>query len=673
MSLSGPLTYAELFAGAGGLSLGLELAGWSPVAHAEIEPHARAVLRHHWPDCRLDGDVAAIDGADFCGVTLLSGGFPCQDVSVAGKRAGLAGARTGLFYEATRIIGEARPLFILLENVMGLVSSNNGEDIEAVLAELGRLGYLVECEELDAQNFGVPQRRRRVFFVCVDVQEAIGISGQRLMTSFCESTRVNTLVAGLLGASAALQRASRTAAKSSDSDGSLSDRGLERMINTFSTMPAPWGWRNWPSVWTVTSPSSPSGASGSASPRGSSGTSTLADTDPTGDRLAASAARLSSIARLWSELWDDLSVPASASTISTWSRTTTDSKISMCAEMSVLISEHTAAWTDLSPHYWSAVSSCLTVLPASIAYLRTQTDDLFVAEDRREHAWILLARAERVQLDLIERARTGGVDPAEVLALSEGLRGDSPPLREAREGTAADAGGGAGRAGIFNWQVAGKHGAVNLKDRADSLHVGQTPAVLAVNVSDSADRLDAVMGTLGARSGGQEVGAQTRGVVMAFRTDQEPEVTPGGICHTLDTGSKSDGGQTPAVLQVVFTVDKHSGASDSVAPTLKTDLAHQMGPVVANTVTAREHKGWNPARDVGNGAVQSGIPRRLMPVECERLMGWPDGHTAVGVDEQGREYELSDTARYRLCGNGVASPVAGWIAWRLRWALEAQG
>lgn len=83
------LTYAELFAGAGGLSMGLEAGGFHAVAHAEIEPHARAVLRRRWPGVRLDGDVTQINGADYAGVTLLSGGSPCQDLSVAGKRAGL--------------------------------------------------------------------------------------------------------------------------------------------------------------------------------------------------------------------------------------------------------------------------------------------------------------------------------------------------------------------------------------------------------------------------------------------------------------------------------------------------------------------------------------------------------------------------------------------------------
>jgi len=130
--------------------------------------------------------------------------------------------------------------------------------------------------------------------------------------------------------------------------------------------------------------------------------------------------------------------------------------------------------------------------------------------------------------------------------------------------------------------------------------------------------------------------------------------------------------------QVVFMVDKQTGLStEGIAPTLKTDLSHQMGPVLAPALTMGAH----PAAPGLNGqdahlfaaalhAVQPGIPRRLTPVECERLMGWPDGWTAQGLDEQGRAYALSDTARYKACGNGVASPVAAWIGFRLREVLE---
>lgn len=184
------LTYAELFAGAGGLSMGLEAAGFHAVVHAEIEPHARAVLRHHWPNIRLDGDVTQINGADYRGVTLMSGGSPCQDLSVAGKRAGLGGARSGLFYEQLRLWHESQAPYLLWENVYGALSSNHGHDFAAVLSAIvgrdlvedgavptirtGKLKWLragravgptaVACwRVLDLQHFGPPQRRVRVF------------------------------------------------------------------------------------------------------------------------------------------------------------------------------------------------------------------------------------------------------------------------------------------------------------------------------------------------------------------------------------------------------------------------------------------------------------------------------------------------------------------------------
>jgi DNA (cytosine-5)-methyltransferase 1 len=178
------LTYAELFAGAGGLSAGLEMAGWEPVAHAEIEPHARAVLRNHWPDCRLDGDVSQVNGTDYAGVTLLSGGSPCQDLSIAGKRSGMtegSGTRSSLYFEQVRIWQESAAPYFLWENVLGALSSNAGRDFAAVLSALvgapvpvpddgwrgagvasGPAG-VAAWRVLDCQFFGPPQRRRRVF------------------------------------------------------------------------------------------------------------------------------------------------------------------------------------------------------------------------------------------------------------------------------------------------------------------------------------------------------------------------------------------------------------------------------------------------------------------------------------------------------------------------------
>lgn len=179
------MRYAELFAGAGGLSLGLDRAGFECAWHSEIADFPRRVLKHHWPDTPLYGDVSQLDGRELVRlhgeIDLLSGGSPCQDLSVAGKRAGLNGARSGLFYEQMRLWDEAGAPLCLWENVDGARSSNDGKDFAAILTAFvgstvvvpgdgwGSAGVAIGTagicawRVLDAQYFGVPQRRRRVF------------------------------------------------------------------------------------------------------------------------------------------------------------------------------------------------------------------------------------------------------------------------------------------------------------------------------------------------------------------------------------------------------------------------------------------------------------------------------------------------------------------------------
>lgn len=159
------MIYGSLFSGAGGFDLGLDAAGMTCAFQCEIDKQARAVLRHHWPEVPKHADVRELSGRTLPRIDLLVGGFPCQDVSVAGNRAGLAGKRTGLFYEFTRLVSELAPEWLLLENVPGLLSSGGGRDMGAVLWALGELGYGWAYRSLDAQYDGVPQRRERVFIV----------------------------------------------------------------------------------------------------------------------------------------------------------------------------------------------------------------------------------------------------------------------------------------------------------------------------------------------------------------------------------------------------------------------------------------------------------------------------------------------------------------------------
>jgi DNA (cytosine-5)-methyltransferase 1 len=157
------------FSGVGGFDLGLHRAGHGVAFQVESDPYRRAVLARHWADVPRYDDVRTFDGEPWRGrIDMLAGGFPCQDVSVAGQRAGLAGERSGLFFEFARIARDAIGPggFILIENVAGLLSNHDGRDFAVVLATLAESGFHdLAWRIVDSQYFGVPQRRRRVFIL----------------------------------------------------------------------------------------------------------------------------------------------------------------------------------------------------------------------------------------------------------------------------------------------------------------------------------------------------------------------------------------------------------------------------------------------------------------------------------------------------------------------------
>ena len=155
----------SLFSGVGGMDLGLERAGIPTILQVEIDPWCQRVLTRHWPDVRRIADVRDVSRGDLPDADLVHGGFPCTDVSNAGKRVGITGTNSGLFFELVRVLSALRPRWCLIENVPGLLSSNGRRDFGVVLARLGELGYGLAWRILDARFFGVPQRRRRVFIV----------------------------------------------------------------------------------------------------------------------------------------------------------------------------------------------------------------------------------------------------------------------------------------------------------------------------------------------------------------------------------------------------------------------------------------------------------------------------------------------------------------------------
>ena len=165
------LTAVSLFAGVGGFDLAFQRAGVKVTAAVEIDKKCRDVLALQFPETKLFDDVKEVTGEQLRATGfipergIIAGGFPCQDLSIAGLRKGLGGERSGLFHEIIRLADELKPQFLILENVAGLLSSQRGKDMGIVITALVERGYGVCWRVLDSQNFGVPQRRRRIFIV----------------------------------------------------------------------------------------------------------------------------------------------------------------------------------------------------------------------------------------------------------------------------------------------------------------------------------------------------------------------------------------------------------------------------------------------------------------------------------------------------------------------------
>ncbi len=423
------MTFVELFAGVGGMSRGLEMAGWRCVGHAEWDDHARAVLRRQWPEVPLWGDVSQLNGHDLVQevgpFTMLTFGAPCQDFSIAGKRSGMDGERSVLVLDALRIWEESQAPFALYENVVGMLSSNKGEDFAAILS--------------------------------VFVGDAVAVPAR--------------------------------------------------------------GWRG-----------------GGGVVRGRRGV---------------------------------------------------------------------AAWRVLDAQY-------------------------FGVPQRRRRVFVL-------------GTRTGSLDPAEVLALLEGVSGHPATRRAPRQGVATDAGRRiASESGAGWWDDSGL-----ARLRAEG---GGSPQ----NVVYAADAGRGAALTFDARGNGE--GADD----SSLTGDHQNRVTDYTAIVLRNREGKPGGGKGPLLSPER---ERTLGtANDQVVITMASGQAN--AEIVSDgspslTLLHEQPIAFTPY----------GVPRRLTPVECERLMGWPDGWTAQGLDAQGRPYALSDTARYKACGNGVASPVAAWIGFRLREAL----
>jgi DNA (cytosine-5)-methyltransferase 1 len=222
----------DLFSGIGGFSLGLERAGMRTVQFVELDPFCRAVLAQHWPDVPCHDDIRTfhppVGFAD-----VICGGFPCQDISIAGFGAGLAGERSGLWTEFARIIGAVRPRFAVVENVSALLHRGLGE----VLGDLAEIGYDAEWHCIPAAAVGAPHRRDRIWIVAYPARDvrpeqvSSGSERERVGESGAQEPVAYTMRGGREGPSErgsvreGEQRRPTAAMADSDREGQLQPRG----------------------------------------------------------------------------------------------------------------------------------------------------------------------------------------------------------------------------------------------------------------------------------------------------------------------------------------------------------------------------------------------------------------------------------------------------------------
>jgi DNA (cytosine-5)-methyltransferase 1 len=187
------LTVLDLFSGIGGFSYAAEqlVGGFKTIAFCDSDEPCRRVLRKHWPNTPIFTDVRSLSAEDIVplcpnGLSLITAGFPCQDLSVAGKQAGYDGERSVLFYEIIRLARELQPDFLLLENVRNLLSHQNGETFQETLFQIAKAGYDAEWAVIPASDLGACHRRERIWIIAYANDK--GLQGQRPQCELSESS-----------------------------------------------------------------------------------------------------------------------------------------------------------------------------------------------------------------------------------------------------------------------------------------------------------------------------------------------------------------------------------------------------------------------------------------------------------------------------------------------------
>jgi DNA (cytosine-5)-methyltransferase 1 len=601
----------SLFSGVGGFDLGLENAGMKTIYQCEWDKHATRILERHWPTVPRWGDISTLTAKEILShgtpPDVVAWGSPCQDLSVAGKRAGLEGERSGLFHEGIRIINELRketnneyPRISIWKNVAGALSSNRGADFGVIIDEMAKAGALViEWGLLDAQHFGIPQRRRRVFVIAI----------------FNSATATKCPIP-LLPVGESLR-----------------------------------------------------GDSKKGKPKRKSATSETSESLGAGSRgeqfLTEESYAESSFAQF--KEGDVAALKASGGVLGGGSET-------------LIVGALTVS--DLTRQVTNEIVSknLLQVVEPYVKSRRAQsaTDD---------ETWVPgEVNPTLNSFDVGDtRATTAIIEPI----LIDGTRVDDvrvydPPVQTlgARMGT------GGNNVPVIGFSHTQGLSAQPSEDAFPTLRTEGNGMAVAIpidtrNALRDPEKYDAQNRQgLGIGNDGDPMATLTSTHVNAVAygiqgnvIGRQPQNGPAGKGHT----EEGDPMFTLTGTDVHAVAFQYSGDRNNRSVSVSEELAYTLAANAQSKVQAVAYDEYNDSINETHHALRAGTKqstgvleptmavRRLTPLECERLMGWPDDHTRYKADGT----EQADTHRYKQCGNGVASPVAEWIGKQLMKLDEA--
>ena len=560
----------SLFSGVGGFDMGLENAGMETVFQCEWDKHANSILHKHWPDVPKWDDVSTLTGRHILAhapvIDVVAWGSPCQDLSVAGKRAGLEGGRSNLFHEGIRIIKELQeesngqyPRISIWENVVGALNSNRGADFGIILNEMAEAGALaIEWSVLDAQYFGIPQRRRRVFVIAIF---------DPVLANRCPSPLLP--VSESLPGHLAKGKSKRKSAATTLTEGTGTDGAIVNAIGASLYHKQTVVNQDVNAGHLVTEGFTPSSFANY-----SDGVGTLRSNGGDlggGERNIVGSLQARDYKGIGNQYVEEGKIviePSEPFVKSSRAQTSDDSE---------------------------------TWIPGEV----NPTLNSFDVGDTR-------ATTAIVEPVLIDGQRVGDVriysEPVQTLGARMGTGGNNVPML------------------AFDTQF-GSNANVT-EDVAPTLKASQqSPSVayaIQGNVIGRQDHNDPA--GRGHTEEGDPMFTLTSTDIHAVAYDEYNDST-NEVHHALRAGTK----QSTGVLQ---------------------------GSEVAATLRSSGDGGLPSSRGEHLVAEPTMAVRRLTPLECERLMGWADDHTRYKADGT----EQADTHRYKQCGNGVASPVAQWIA-----------